>query len=407
MRSDGRRTAPRRARPPTARLVYNRTVDPLLICGAEIVGVRPPTRDNDVRPLTWSVRSWPAKWLDDPRPSKQRSHLSRPPAAKSALIKLSGFKHAGPLRSLGFAAQAGSEFAAGSNRELHGSGPGTTGSGAWGATAESLGGSWRLVAPDQAGFGRTPLPSGSAGWVANLDRAGRGTDGCPRCRVLRGGGPLDGRCRELVVGGRTAAAGHPCGCGLERWSPGGASVGRARRRWGRPCRAAGGARDARAPGLDQSLVTESAVASRAQAMQAGTSTFASVFPAPRARWNRGPDLVGADAGRDQCTRAADPWRRGPRHPVEVGGAPSARAPGGQSSCTCSGDAGTCRRSSGLRLPASTVGLPPSTFNPKCKNNGIRRDSPLVEPVRDTARRVCRSARGGSRRAERMFRTART
>ena len=36
--------------------------------------------------------------------------------------------------------------------------------------------------------------------------------------------------------------------------------------------------------FDQALVTESAVASRAQAMQAGASAFASVFPPPRARW---------------------------------------------------------------------------------------------------------------------------
>jgi pimeloyl-ACP methyl ester carboxylesterase len=36
--------------------------------------------------------------------------------------------------------------------------------------------------------------------------------------------------------------------------------------------------------FDQSLVTEPAVAARAQAMQAGASTFASLFPPPRARW---------------------------------------------------------------------------------------------------------------------------
>ncbi|MDP3894103.1 alpha/beta fold hydrolase, partial [Nocardioides sp.] len=46
---------------------------------------------------------------------------------------------------------------------LHGSGPGTTGSGAWGATVEALGAAWHLVAPDQAGFGGTPLPPGSRG----------------------------------------------------------------------------------------------------------------------------------------------------------------------------------------------------------------------------------------------------
>jgi pimeloyl-ACP methyl ester carboxylesterase len=36
--------------------------------------------------------------------------------------------------------------------------------------------------------------------------------------------------------------------------------------------------------FDQSLVTEAAVASRAQAIQAGASAFASLFPPPRARW---------------------------------------------------------------------------------------------------------------------------
>ena len=41
---------------------------------------------------------------------------------------------------------------------LHGSGPGSTGAGAWAATAAALGGSHRVVAPDRAGFGSTPLP---------------------------------------------------------------------------------------------------------------------------------------------------------------------------------------------------------------------------------------------------------
>ena len=36
--------------------------------------------------------------------------------------------------------------------------------------------------------------------------------------------------------------------------------------------------------LDQSLVTEEAVAARAAAMEAGASAFASMFPPPRARW---------------------------------------------------------------------------------------------------------------------------
>ncbi len=57
---------------------------------------------------------------------------------------------------------------------LHGSGPGTTGSGAWATTVESLAAHWHLVAPDQAGFGETPLPPGSRGglelWTAQAAR---------------------------------------------------------------------------------------------------------------------------------------------------------------------------------------------------------------------------------------------
>ncbi|MFJ4851651.1 MULTISPECIES: IS701 family transposase [unclassified Streptomyces] len=41
--------------------------------------------------------------------------------------------------------------------------PQVTGSGAWATTAQALGTSWHLVAPDQAGFGRTPIPAGSRG----------------------------------------------------------------------------------------------------------------------------------------------------------------------------------------------------------------------------------------------------
>jgi 2-hydroxymuconate-semialdehyde hydrolase len=41
---------------------------------------------------------------------------------------------------------------------LHGSGPGTTAWGAWRALCEALADRFTLVAPDQAGFGGTPLP---------------------------------------------------------------------------------------------------------------------------------------------------------------------------------------------------------------------------------------------------------
>src|SRR5215218_8259309 len=43
---------------------------------------------------------------------------------------------------------------------LHGSGPGTTGWGAWAAVATELAARHRVVVPDQAGFGATPAPGG-------------------------------------------------------------------------------------------------------------------------------------------------------------------------------------------------------------------------------------------------------
>src|SRR5687768_12060351 len=53
---------------------------------------------------------------------------------------------------------------------LHGSGPGTTGWGAWATVAAALAPRHRVVVPDQAGFGATPVPAegrpGLAGWSA-------------------------------------------------------------------------------------------------------------------------------------------------------------------------------------------------------------------------------------------------
>src|SRR5689334_12315434 len=54
---------------------------------------------------------------------------------------------------------------------LHGSGPGTTGWGAWRSVATALAGRHRVVVADQAGFGATPVPPGRErpgldGWTA-------------------------------------------------------------------------------------------------------------------------------------------------------------------------------------------------------------------------------------------------
>ena len=168
---------------------------------------------------------------------------------------------------------------------LHGSGPGTTGSGAWAATAEALGASWHLVAPDQAGFGRTPLPPGSRGGLRAVDGTGRRPDGCPRCRsptpwwVTPWAAPWRWRWR------RRAPGRSPASWRSRRWAP------PARRLsaeldavWAAPA-GQPGARDMLSRlVLDQALVTETAVEARAAAMQAGASAFASMFPPPRARW---------------------------------------------------------------------------------------------------------------------------
>ncbi len=67
--------------------------------------------------------------------------------------------------------------------------------------------------------------------------------------------------------------------------------------------------------LDQSLVTESAVAARAEAMQRGGGRVRVVVPSTPGTLGRGPHPLGADAGGDPRARAARPRRRGPGHPA--------------------------------------------------------------------------------------------
>jgi 2-hydroxymuconate-semialdehyde hydrolase len=167
---------------------------------------------------------------------------------------------------------------------LHGSGPGTTGSGAWGATAEALGGSWRLVAPDQAGFGRTPLPAGSRGglrlWTEQAAglMAALGVESYAVVGHSMGGavalslaGAQPQQVTSVVAVSTMGTPGAPLSADLDAlWVAPAGPLG-ARDMLGRLF-------------FDQSLVTESAVASRAQAMEAGESAFASLFPPPRARW---------------------------------------------------------------------------------------------------------------------------
>ncbi|PKH37100.1 2-hydroxymuconate-semialdehyde hydrolase/2-hydroxy-6-oxo-octa-2,4-dienoate hydrolase [Nocardioides alpinus] len=168
---------------------------------------------------------------------------------------------------------------------LHGSGPGTTGAGAWGATIEGLGPDWHAVAPDQAGFGHSPLPPGSRGglqlWVdeaaALMDSLGVSSYavvghsmGGAVALALAAARPQ--QVARVVAVGTMGAPGAPLSPDLDAL-------------WAAPP-GPDGARDMLGRLFhDQSLVTEAAVQARAAAMEAGAASFADMFPAPRQRWS--------------------------------------------------------------------------------------------------------------------------
>lgn len=169
---------------------------------------------------------------------------------------------------------------------LHGSGPGTTGAGAWRATAEGLSGSFRLVAPDQAGFGCSPLPPGSRGglacWTAQA-AALMATLGHHSYAVvghsmgaavaLSLAATHPDRVSRVVAVGAMGAPGAPLSPDLDAL-------------WGAPPGPEGARDMLRRLLVDPALVTEEAVATRAEAMVAGAEAFAPLFPPPRQRWVR-------------------------------------------------------------------------------------------------------------------------
>ena len=167
---------------------------------------------------------------------------------------------------------------------LHGSGPGTTGSGAWAATADALGASYRLVAPDQAGFGATPLPEGSRGGLALWTEQAAGLmDALGLTSYAVVGHSMGGavalalaaarpqQVTRVVAVSTMGAPDAPLSAELDAvWAahPG-----------------EDGARDMLGRLLhDPALVTDAAVQARAVAMHAGRTAFATMFPPPRARW---------------------------------------------------------------------------------------------------------------------------
>jgi len=167
---------------------------------------------------------------------------------------------------------------------LHGSGPGTTGSGAWRATVEALSPSWHLVAPDHAGFGGSALPPGSRGglqvWteqaaglmdvlgVESFAVVGHSMGGAVALALAAS---LPERVTHVVGVSTMGAPGAPLSDDLDAlWAA-------------RPGDA--GARDMLERLLhDHTLVTQDAVDARARAMHEGAPAFEALFPPPRRRW---------------------------------------------------------------------------------------------------------------------------
>ena len=148
----------------------------------------------------------------------------------------------------------------------------------------ALGSSYHLVAPDQAGFGRTPLGPGSRGGLAQWTNSAADLMEALGFRSYAVVGHSMGGAVAMalaathpervtrVVGVATMGApGAPLSPDLDAlW---GASADRA------------GAQDMLSRLFwDQSLVTDVAVDARALAMRDGAAAFAPIFPAPRDRW---------------------------------------------------------------------------------------------------------------------------
>lgn len=167
---------------------------------------------------------------------------------------------------------------------LHGSGPGTTASGAWAATAQALGTSWHLVAPDQAGFGRTPIPAGRRGGLRLWTEQAAGLMdalGVDQYAVV--GHSMGGAVALALAAARPEQVTHVVAVST-MGAPGAPLSADLDAIWAAPAGPVG-ARDMLSRLVfDQALVTESAVDARAAAMRAGAAAFASLFPPPRTRW---------------------------------------------------------------------------------------------------------------------------
>ena len=180
---------------------------------------------------------------------------------------------------------------------LHGSGPGTTGWGAWAAVAEALAGRHRVIVPDQAGFGGTPFPGGAQAsrrsvWVGQACGL-MAALGVPRYAVA--GHSMGGAVALALAAAepeRVTRVAAVASMGAAMALPPALDA-----LWAaRP----GGEGAARMLGLlfhDPGFVTPDVARARDAAMRAGEAAFAPLFPAPRERWVRDltldPDTLAA------------------------------------------------------------------------------------------------------------------
>jgi 2-hydroxymuconate-semialdehyde hydrolase len=174
---------------------------------------------------------------------------------------------------------------------LHGSGPGTTGWGAWRTVAETLAERHRVTVLDQAGFGGTPFPGGPPDalrsrrevWVeqAGAVMAMRGVQRYAVVGHSMGGAvalalaAARAEAAERVVAVASMGASMPLQPALDAlWAA-------------RPDGHGDGARAMLALLYhDPALVTGEAVRARDDAMRAGLDAFDPLFPPPRERWVR-------------------------------------------------------------------------------------------------------------------------
>lgn len=167
---------------------------------------------------------------------------------------------------------------------LHGSGPGTTGAGAWTTTVRALERSWHLMAPDQAGFGGSTLPPGSRGGLRLwTQHAGRLMEELGINSYAVVGHSMGGAVALSLAAARPDQVTRVVGVAT-MGAPGAPLSPDLDAVWAAPAGPAG-ARDMLSRLLlDQSLVTDAAVSARAAAMREGEGAFARLFPPPRQRW---------------------------------------------------------------------------------------------------------------------------